>query len=37
MAGKKVFHTKNAPEPKGPYSQAVIGNRTGIEQYQDYY
>ena len=24
MAGKKVFYTKNAPEPKGPYSQAVI-------------
>ncbi len=24
MAGKKVFHTGRAPEPKGPYSQAVI-------------
>jgi 2-iminobutanoate/2-iminopropanoate deaminase len=24
MAGKKVFFTENAPEPKGPYSQAVI-------------
>ncbi len=24
MAGKKVFYTNNAPEPKGPYSQAVI-------------
>jgi 2-iminobutanoate/2-iminopropanoate deaminase len=24
MAGKKVFHTGSAPEPKGPYSQAVI-------------
>ncbi len=24
MAGKKVFFTEKAPEPKGPYSQAVI-------------
>ena len=24
MARKKVFYTKKAPEPKGPYSQAVI-------------
>ncbi|UCD34805.1 MAG: RidA family protein [Nitrospiraceae bacterium] len=24
MAGKKVFFTRRAPEPKGPYSQAVI-------------
>lgn len=24
MAGKKVFYTQRAPEPKGPYSQAVI-------------
>lgn len=24
MAGKKVFFTQKAPEPKGPYSQAVI-------------
>ncbi len=24
MAGKKVFFTHRAPEPKGPYSQAVI-------------
>ncbi len=24
MAGKKVFYTQKAPEPKGPYSQAVI-------------
>ncbi|MBI4682681.1 MAG: hypothetical protein HY757_06225 [Nitrospirae bacterium] len=24
MAGKKVFFTQRAPEPKGPYSQAVI-------------
>ncbi len=24
MAGKKVFFTPKAPEPKGPYSQAVI-------------
>ena len=24
MAGKKVFYTEKAPEPKGPYSQAVI-------------
>lgn len=26
MAGKEIFHTDKAPEPKGPYSQAVIHN-----------
>ena len=26
MAGKMIFHTDRAPEPKGPYSQAVIHN-----------
>lgn len=24
MTGKKIFNTDKAPEPKGPYSQAVI-------------
>ncbi|MEW6714160.1 MAG: RidA family protein [Nitrospirota bacterium] len=26
MAGKEIFHTDKSPEPKGPYSQAVIHN-----------
>ena len=26
MAGKEIFYTYKAPEPKGPYSQAVIHN-----------
>jgi len=26
MAGKEIFYTGKAPEPKGPYSQAVIHN-----------
>ena len=26
MAGKEIFYSDKAPEPKGPYSQAVIHN-----------
>lgn len=28
MKGKKIFYTDKAPEPVGPYSQAVIHNGT---------